>query len=334
MKKITCIPVPPLIALAVLLCGCSTGEAIGQLLGQSSQAPVFMQCRAVSPTEISFQFSLPVTVVTINFDPAVPVESVDGGDLVTVKLAGGLGAGERITADILVEDENGNTLNVLVPLRTRNDRLPAFRINELRTEYSKPKAEFIEIKTLSAGNLGGLRLYIAGNVKQPLVYEFAPTEVRTGEYILIHLRTVEEGTVDETGSDLALSGGTDAVAGARDFWVHGTDKLLHKTDAVWFADQDDRIIDAVLLSETADPWWSKDQFIQAAELFCDQGAWVSSDGKIAGPADAVRSANIKTAMTRSISRDETVPDTNTASDWYITATSGITPGKPNNPARF
>jgi hypothetical protein len=223
---------------------------------------------------------------------------------------------------------------VLVPLRTRNDRLPAFCINELRTEYSKPKTEFVEIKTGSAGNLGALRMYIAGNVKNPLVYEFAPTEVGAGEYIVIHLRSVEEGTVDETGSNLALSGGSDAVATARDFWIHGTDKLLHKTDAVWFTDQDDHIIDAVMLSETADPWWSKDQFIQAAELLFDQKAWSSSDGKIAGPADAVNSFNIKTAMTRSISRDETVPDSNKAADWYITATSGATPGKPNNPARF
>jgi hypothetical protein len=151
---------------------------------------------------------------------------------------------------------------------------------------------------------------------------------------VIHLRTVEEGVVDETGGNLALSGGTDALATARDFWIPGTDKLLHKTDAVWFTDQDDRIIDAVMLSETADPWWTKDHFVNAAELLYDRGAWASADGKIAGPADAVNSYNIKTAMTRSISRDENVPDTNKASDWYITATSGVTPGKANNPSRF
>jgi hypothetical protein len=219
-------------------------------------------------------------------------------------------------------------------LRTRNDRLPSFCINELRTEYSKPKTEFVEIKTRSAGNLGALRMYIAGNVKNQQVYEFSPVEVNAGEYIVIHLRTVEEGVVDETGGNLALSGGTDALATARDFWIPGTGKLLHKTDAVWFTDQDDRIIDAVMLSETADPWWAKDQFAKAAELLYDQGAWASADGKIAGPADAVNSYNIKTAMTRSISRDENVPDTNKASDWYITATSGVTPGKPNNPSRF
>ncbi|MDR1277414.1 MAG: hypothetical protein LBK02_01540, partial [Treponema sp.] len=205
---------------------------------------------------------------------------------------------------------------------------------ELRTEYSKPKAEFVEFKTRQAGNLGALRLFIAGNYKQPLVYEFSPVEVGAGEYILIHLRTIEEGAKDETGSDLSASGGVDAVPGARDFWIPGSEKLLHKTDALYFLDQDDRVIDAVMLGENPDPWWDKEYLAAAADFLYQQGAWSSPEGKIPGPAEAVITYNIKTAMTRSISRDESTEDTNGAADWYITATGGASPGQPNKPGRF
>jgi hypothetical protein len=137
--------------------------------------------------------------------------------------------------------------------------------------------------------------------------------------------------VDETGSDLNLSGGTDAVAGARDFWIPGGEKLLHKTDAVYFLDQDDRVVDGVMLSEHPDPWWNKAYLVEAADFLFGKEAWVSPEGKIPGPGDAVSTGSIKTAMTRSVSRDENMEDSNQAADWFITATSGITPGKPNKP---
>jgi hypothetical protein len=179
-----------------------------------------------------------------------------------------------------------------------------------------------------------MRLFIPGNTKVPLVFEFPPVEVAAGQYIVVHLRTVEDGVVNETGDDPSLSVGADAAKNAWDFWVPVSEKLLHKTDVVYVMDQDDTIIDAVMMSENPDPWWTKDHFVQAADLLYRQGAWASADGEIPGPADAVITLNIKTAMTRSISRDETVPDSNSAADWYITATSGITPGAANNPKRF
>ena len=206
-------------------------------------------------------------------------------------------------------------------------------INELRTEYSKPRAEYIEFKMLSAGNLGALRVFIEGNYKNPMTYEFSPVEVKAGEYVVLHLRALDDLCKDEYGNNLNESGGTDSSPTARDFWIPGSAKLLHKTDAVYALDQDDRVISAVMLSEAPDASWQKDYFAQAAELLFKQGAWKSADGKICGPKDAVNSSAIKTAATRSISRDETVKNTNTQADWYIAATSCATPGEPNNPKR-
>jgi len=317
----------------VCSCATSVGETAALVLGNSSAPPMFLSCKAVSETEINFNFSHPVNVVSLRFSPSVKLETVENGSTVRVSYSEGPGPGEKLTADLLAEDEKGNTINVLVPLRTRNNSMPRILINELRTEYSKPKTEFIELKVMDAGNLGALRVYVAGNYKEPLLYEFPPVEAAKGEYITIHLRTVEEGCRDELGSRLDESGGTDSSPTARDIWIPGGTKLIHKTDAIYLLDQDDCVIDAVMMSESADPWWNKDYFAEAAEFLFRAGAWQSPDGKICSPADAVRSAG--TTNTRTICRDETLNErSGAAADWYITGTSCATPGKLNNPKRY
>ena len=316
------------------VCSCVTGAegTAALILGNSSEAPLFLSCKAVSGNEIAFEFSLPVQVLSLNFSPPVQVDEVENGSIVRVVYSGGPEPGERLTADLLAEDENGNTINVLVPLRTRNDRIPRMRINELRTETAKPKYEFIEFKILADGNLGALQVIVSGNYKNPLLYEFPSIEVKAGEYVTLHLRTTEEGQRDELGSNLAESSGTESAAAARDLWIPGSTKLLHKTDAVYLLDQDACIIDAVMLSESADIWWSKDYFAETADLLFRMNAWKSPGDAVCGPAEAVSSAG--TTATRTICRDETLDkNSGTAADWYIAATSCATPGMPNNPKR-
>jgi hypothetical protein len=315
-------------------CSCATDgiEAAERILGNSSEAPVFISCKAVSETEIDFEFSLPVKVTSLHFSPEIQPDAIENGSTVRVSYNGGLKPGERVTVDLLAEDDNRNTLNVLVPFRSRNDRMPSLLITEIRTEYSKPKCEFIELKTLEAGNIGALRVFVAGNYKAPLIYEFPPIEVAKGEYITLHLRTTEESNRDEVGRSLDESGGADSSPSARDIWIPGNSELLHKTDAVYLLDQDDNVVDAVMFSESADPLWKKAYFAEAAEFLYNAAAWKSPDNEICDPSKAVQSA--RTTTTRTICRDESLlKNSGTAADWYITVTSGATPGKPNNTKR-
>jgi len=315
------------------VCSCATdGENSKQIFGKSSESPVFLSCKAVSETEIIFEFSIPVNVTSVYFSPPVQVDAVENGPIVKVTFSKGPGPGEKLTADLLVEDKNGNTVNVLVPFRTRNSRLPPILITELRTEYTKPKVEYVELKTQKAGNLGALRLFIAGNNKAPMIYEFPPIESAENEYITVHLRTIEDTCRDELTDNLDLSKAADSWPTGRDLWVPGAAKLLRKTDAVYLLDQDDNVADAVMISESTDLWWNKDFFAETAEFLFNAGAWKSSDGKICGPSEAVISTG--TTNTRTICRDETRENTGTAADWYITATSGATPGRENNPKRY
>jgi hypothetical protein len=315
---------------------CSTEGALQHVLGKSAEPPVFLDCRPISSTEMVFTFSQAVNVKSLYFDPPLEVKSIDEGEEVTVVFAKQLEEGKKVTADIIVEDSGMNTLNVVVPFRARNDRMPPLVFNEIRTEYSKPKVEFVEFLSRGAGNLGAMRLFVAGQSLTTPVYEFPPVEVKAGEYIVLHLRTIEEGCLDETGTNLALSGGTDACSEARDFWLPGAKKLLHKTDALWLMDQDGKIIDAILLSEKNDAKWGSDKVAEAANLFGKEKAWLPSKGEAAewspGPSDAVIAA--WTTNTRTICRDDTLPIKPCAGNWYITANSSATPGKPNNPKRY
>jgi hypothetical protein len=313
------------------LAGCSTEAALQGILGSSSQAPVFYGCKTGSDGGIGFTFSVPVTLESAYFDPPLEYESRPDGDTLTFYFNTELPGGERVTADLLVEDSQGNTLNVLVPFRTRNNQVPELLVNEIRTKNSgmstdKPRTEFVELYIRSAGNLGGLRLYAAGhNAGKGLaapILEFPPIMVDSGEYVVIHTRTLPAQTEcrDETGNDRGYSGGYEATP-SRDLWIPGNVLRLHHTDAVFITDQDDRIIDGVLLFEKESAW--KNDIVQAAKRFAKEGAWDSS-----GADSAV--STLGTSATRTVNRDTAKPDSNTAADWYVRKSNGSdSPGAPN-----
>jgi hypothetical protein len=178
-----------------------------------------------------------------------------------------------------------------------------------------------------------MRVFFAGGSQKPAMYEFAPVEISAGEFVVLHLRKMEEGCVDEYNDNLSESGGADSSPKARDFWVPGTSSLINKAMGfVYVLDQDDKVLDAIMHSENPASWWTKDYLAEAAEFLFLQDAWKSADGGICGPTDAIRSAG--TTNTRTICRDETLENTGTAADWYITATSSATPGNENNPKRY
>jgi hypothetical protein len=321
-------------ALAFAACACSAEAAIQEVLGASAAAPVFLECRPVSSTELEFQFSRPVRVVSFQLDPLAEAETFEEGELVHIEFSEPLEEGGRYTAEILVEDAKRNTLSVLVPFRGRNDRLPSLLITELRTEQGKStsktnpqtRVEFVELFAREAGNLGALRLYIASSSFSQPILEFPPIEVKAGEYIVVHLRTKEESWANETRADLALSGGTDALETARDLWIPGNKKILHKDDLVYLLDQDDRIIDGVVLTSNPEKTnWASEDLREAAALFAAQDAWLPQPL----PAAALDCGSIKTATTKSISRQEDREDSNSSGDYYLTQSGNASPGRPN-----
>ena len=340
--------------LCAILSSCDGEVAINKVLGMGAEAPVFISYKATSGREIQFQFSVPVVVVEAYMNEADAGESLEleefSGEYestVVLRFNGDQSGGKSITADLLVEDADGNSLNLLVPVKTRNDRIPTLKLNELRLEQSRSSStkkysiEFIELYTETAGNLGAMRLFVASMGIDEPVYEFPQAEVSAGEYITLHMRTKEGDTVeDELGnntnlSDITASNEKDVSNTARDLWVPVDTRYLHKTDVIYLVDQDDVVIDALVIAETSDAWSKNKTLSSASELLAKQGAWLDRNGgavKSPGYADAVDSNG--TTATRTLCRDETKEDSNTLADWYICATSNATPGGKNSTKRY
>jgi len=208
-------------------------------------------------------------------------------------------------------------------------------INELKTEFTatSKRPEYIEFKTLAAGNLNGITLHIMFNEKNPFVYNFPDINVKKGEYIILHLRTVDNNCIDELGDNLNLSTGTDSCSTARDLWVKGSNKILHKTDIVYLQNASGKIIDAIVMNEKPSLTWDKSQshFTGIVEYLCSVEAWEYEDDYPTAY-DAVDTSSIGQSTYKSICRYEWRANNFNTSDWYITdnKTSFVSPGLPNN----
>ena len=342
MKKIIAVLCTVSVLLTVVL-SCGEDASLNHVFNVSASAPVFLSYKVVSGKQIDFHFSTPVEVVEAVLDPDAEIEGFTGGETVSLMFTDEHSTGEQLIVDMLVQDTSGNTLSLLLPFRTRNDRIPKMLINEVRTETgtstSGKKGEFVEIKTLTAGNLGAARLFIArAGIEHP-VYEFPPVEVAAEEYIVLHIRTYpEDNGVDELGGEETFGLTTsraNANPNARDLWTNVNTEQLRWTDAVYLLDQEDKVLDAVMFYKTAEEWEKNKVLTQTAEMLAKQGAWLARNGELVKtPSENDAAANTKATATRTLCRDETVPDSNTASDWYITDTSNASPGSQNSTRRF
>jgi len=205
------------------------------------------------------------------------------------------------------------------------------QINELRTEFSSGlnSTEYIEFKVIKGGSLEGLYLYIMINAQDTFLYFFPETDVETGEYITLHLRTLDKNNCcDELRDDLTISGGTDACHSARDLWVSGNTKLLDKSSFVYLQDYYGKIMDAVVLNEKPSGTWNSNQ-ANFVERIYKAGMWQSADGNKPTPLDAVNTSAIGLSPFKSVSRYENRENTHSAKDWYITAAGYLSPGLPN-----
>ena len=197
------------------------------------------------------------------------------------------------------------------------------QINELRTEgeANGNRVEFVEFKVLSAGDLEGLTVVVlrSGN-RTPTRFVFPSENAKAGEYAVLYLRVPADRDADSTEE-------------AHNFWIEGR-SLLNKTSAVYVEDKAGKVMSAVMLSERTGATWNPAFLGETALFLFQNNAWKSTDGGPANPDSSVITSAVGTALTRSVSRDETAADSGTSADWYITANNGATPGRENSTRRL
>lgn len=321
-----------LAVLGLFVTGCMLERETVSLWGAGVKSPELISIRMEGPLGLTGDFSAPVRVTGSRVfspslaDEGVPVYSGDeASSTVLFSLPEGLVPGEKASLTGFVEDGRGNSLGFIAPFIVFNERVPAMRINEVRTAYSKPKVEFVEILVLSDGNVAGAELGNAANEKVPS-YTFPSAEVRAGEYIVIHFRAIEEGLVDELSS-LDESGGTEALGTARDLWDNQDRAPLKATNVLTLRARPlGPILDALLLCESRYEDWPTDELRRAAAEAASSGAW-GPDGSVASAVST--DVPKKMTLTRTCGRDADSRDTGTAADWRVCADRKATPGSLN-----
>lgn len=299
-----------------------TPEGISILSG-NYESPKFLELQVVSETSINLTFS-----TSINFDKIQITESQTSQILNVTHQDLGDGKWQITSAEnfdctksYIIEgyvlDERKNSLYFKDSFIGHNARVPQVVINEIRTEYSKPKVEFIELKVLSDGNLGGMELVVASDEDS---YILPAVEVKSGDLVVIHYRNIEEGCVNELAENLFLSTATES-SGARDLWLENEKARIAKSDVILLKNKiQGDIVDAVLFSESSFSNWKTDFMSECASLAISSESWVGKNANSDG-----------LTTTRTLSRQNLNKD---SSAWIVVATSKATPGKENSTQRY
>jgi hypothetical protein len=237
----------------------------------------------------------------------------------------------------LVSDSAGNLSSFVLPYWGFNADPARLVINELLTEGTASRPDAIEFFVLQGGNLAGLTLFIGSPGLHDLRYVFPACTVAKGEFIILHLKPQGLPEEQDELEDVTLSGGIDASPSARDFWVRGDPGSLSGKNGVvsLCSSPTGSIMDAVAYSErTSESDTKYSGFGTAA--FRDRlgelvacGAWIIQ-GANPRPEDCARSTG--TTSTRTICRSSDSADTDSAGDWHIVPTRGISLGRPNTDA--
>jgi len=331
------------VAVAWLLClGC---EPVGHALEEEVDLlpPVFETIGATGPNTVTVHFDEPVTMTAdaVRIEPPLAVRTVDGDGgadgqvtAVVVVTEQPFAAGRRYTLHTTARDRRGNTTTLVAGFWGFNPHTPGLVINEFTPKGSKKRRDAIELYVTAAGNLGGVTLYdgVAGDYRDHVV--LPPVDVAAGDYIVIHATTDGLGEDEVDGPD--DSGHEQAVAGAWDFWLAEGGGLSGNNGVITlYTAPDGELIDGVIYSNRTSE--SDDRYrgfgskatMQRADTLAALGGWVFA-GDLVAPEDAIDSD--ATTSTRSLNRNSSSADTDSAADWHTVPTRGATLGAPNSDA--
>ena len=246
----------------------------------------------------------------------------------------------------IAHDLEGNSLLFQVPFYGFNQNVAGVVLSEVRTEYEKPKVEFVELYVYRSGNLAGIELHSA---YKDFDYVFPAVEVVAGEYVVLHMRTLAEasGHVDELDENLSASTAADSCDGVRDLWVNSVDEIVSANDVLVLRERaKGKMMDALLYIGPKVSDTGKKKILSAEEAILAEGGWTAGqDGEVWLSSDGMTTVN------RSLSR-QNIPEIQQAATatqeipvaskdvWIVTMNDkqtkapGVTPGLPNSTTQY
>jgi hypothetical protein len=285
--------------------------------------PVLQAVSAPGPEMVCMEFDEEAGLEPgrISISPPLGVGEVTGPAKQVVIRGGTQRPGQRYTLEAEARDARGNSASFMAEFYGFNGRVPRLLLNELSPRGSGNHPDLVELKALSAGDMGGVVFLLGTPSAFSARIVFPSFSVTAGSFIIIHCRpTGDPGEVNETGG-AGESGGLDASDGARDFWLPGGKGLPGNNGIISLYDRPGgSCIDAVLYSNRTSQsdaryrgFGSAEMLAQSEELLRD-GGWKAAGSRIL-PEDGVSPEG--STATRSLCRGSASADTDTADDWHI-----------------
>ena len=297
-----------------------TPEGISILSG-NYESPKFLELKVNSENSLQLLFSTSINLENLKIYPLgenqeLQVESQNLGEGIwKIDASSNFDCRKIYLIEGYVLDQRGNSLYFKDSFMGFNGRVPKVVINEIRTEYSKPKVEFIELKVLSEGNLGGMELVVASDGEENN-YVFPAVEVKSEDLVVLHFRKIEDGCIDEIENERELSLATESSSSI-DLWIENEKSRIAKSDVILLKNKrQGEVVDSVLYMESSASSWKTPFLSECAELALSSETWIGNPVN----SDGVTS-------TRTLSRVNLNKD---ASAWIVTATSKASPGKENS----
>ena len=176
----------------------------------------------------------------------------------------------------VAEDERNNTLSFSVGFYGLNDNLAELLLSEIRTDMTKAKVEFVELFALKNGNTGGMVLECCNGSKK-LEYVMPAVDVKAGDYIVVHLRSTEDGCSDELEAYDKCKA-TDCSDTAVDLWVEGNTKQVSKNGCVVLRERTGSApCDIICFLESSKTAWPSDIIEESVKEAFECGLWKDGD---------------------------------------------------------
>lgn len=321
----TCL-ITAIVLVAVVPFSCKVSAEGIEIIGGDYSAPALNNINVVDEKTIVVDFSEPVKLSSIvvspvlrgysdssvhslteTLSPAIAaatgeygkieccVNYSEDGKVATVCLESPTEIGKSYELFGIVTDEIGNTLTFCIPFIGFNSKVPRIIMTEIQVKYGKGsvggetvyRGEYVELLALEEGNLAGVELFSAADGENKK-YSFPAIDVRKNELLLVHLRTVAEGCINEDDDDLNLATAPHSKDGIRDLW--STSTVAHFNDSsdvvVLRNTVDNSILDAVMYAAEGTDEWKANVADIAVEV-CTAGVYSSSDVSCASSSKGV-----------------------------------------------
>ena len=326
----------PLVCLA-LLSACTPLPAEKKPAQSTASPPVATEVSSNSPGLITLKFDKEISADPSDFMivPEVGISSVEcHGQTVEVYPALPLSAGEEYFIKGTVQDLRSNSTSFGMTFFGYNPDLPLLLINEFTTNGSGKHPDTVELYVKKGGIAAGITLFGGTKTTFQDKYILPSFRVKTGDYVLIHLKPQGiETEVDETERKDAAKG-YDSSDNAWDFWAQGGSGLSGNNGAITlYTNPYGELMDAVIYtnrtSESDENYrgFGSAKFMLQADEIAEAGGW-KAEGDEMAPEDCIWSAD--STATRSICRSSISKDTDGKGDWHTVPTSKFSFGKENS----